>query len=130
MDFFGPYLDPAVRITGPMSPDCRGIYQVQEYFELLFDVVPDLHGRVVDSQVESDEVVYVTVELQGTIGRHAVKLRLRDKLVVRNRKLVERIAKGLPLGMSAAILVTPSSWRAATRLMARLAWSAPAVRPA
>lgn len=126
MRFFGPYLDEAVEMTGPMTPRIRGIRQVEEYFRLLFAVIPDLHGEVVESRAVDDRVVFVTVLLRGTIGGRPVSLTLRDRLVVEDGRLVLREAHGVPVGMTLAILRTPSAWRAAARLMLRVRWSAPA----
>ncbi len=64
--------------------------------------------------------------MRGTIGSREVTLNLRDRLVVRENKLAERAARGLPIGMSVAILRTPSVWRKAAKLLARVRWSAPA----
>jgi hypothetical protein len=129
LEFFGPYLDPAVRMTGPLSPDIHGLAQVEEYFRLLFDVIPDLHGHVAAFDVVDDEVVRLSMALSGTIGRHTVELKLRDRLVVRGGKLVVREAKGVPLAMTGAIIRTPRVWRKAARLLIRLRWSAPPVWP-
>lgn len=129
LDFFGPHLDPAVQMTGPLSPNIHGMGQVEEYFRLLFAVIPDLHGEVAEFDLESDEVVYLTVALRGTIGSREAKLVLHDRLVVRDGKLVIREAKGIPLSMTLAIICAPSVWRKAARLLVRVRWSAPPVRP-
>jgi len=129
LEFFGPHLDPAVHMSGPLSPDCHGYAQVEEFFTLLFDVIPDLHGQVAGFEVVDDEVAHVSMALRGTIGRREVKLDLRDRLVVRDDRLVDRAAKGLPIGVTLAIVRTPRIWRKAVRLLVRVRWSAPAVRP-
>jgi hypothetical protein len=126
--YFGPYLDPAVHMSGPLSPDCHGIHQVTEFFELLFAVIGDLHGGVESFEVESEDVVHLRVRLRGTIGRHPVEMNLRDRVIVRDGRMVDRAAKGLPLGVTLAILRTPSVWRRAAKLLVRVRWSAPAVR--
>ena len=126
--YFGPYLDPAVHMSGPLSPDCHGIHQVTEFFGLLFAVIPDLHGGVEGFEVESEEVVRMRVRLRGTVGRHSVELNLRDRVIVRDGKMVDRAARGLPLGVTLAILRTPRVWRRAAKLLVRVRWSAPAVR--
>ena len=94
--YFEPYLDPAVHMSGPLSPDCQGIHQVTEFFGLLFAVIPDLHGGVEDFEVESEEVVRMRVRLRGTVGCHPVELNLRDRVIVRDGKMVDRAARGLP----------------------------------
>jgi hypothetical protein len=123
--FFAPHLDPGVQMTGPLSPPLRGYAQVAEYFALLFAVVPDLHGRVAASTVVDDTRADVTMELRGTIGGTPVTLRLRDVLIVVDGRLVVRDARGLPVGMTLAILRHPRVWRAALALLARVRWSAP-----
>lgn len=128
--FFAPHLHPGVQMTGPLSPRIRGMNQVTQYFELLFDLIPDLRGEVADAEVESDEVVRLTVKLRGTVGRREVGLTLRDRLVVRDGRLVLREARGLPVAMTLAILASPGVWRRAARLLLRVRWSAPAIDPA
>ena len=123
--FFAPHLDPGVQMTSPLSPPLHGYAQVAEYFALLFAVVPDLRGRVVESTVVDATRAEVTMELRGTIGGTPVTLRLRDVLIVAGGRLVVRDARGLPLGMTLAILRHPGVWRAALALLARVRWSAP-----
>lgn len=123
--FFTPHLDPDIRLSGPLTPDCHGLGQFTEFFTLLFGVIPDLHGRVQRSQVLDSEHAYVWLQLRGTIGRRAVTFELRDRLLVRDGKLLERAATGLPLGFAIAILLTPRAWRRAARLLLRTGWAAP-----
>ena len=123
--FFRPHLDPDIRLSGPLTPDCHGLEQFSEFFTLLFDLIPDLHGSVERSEVVDDEVAYVWLQLRGTIGARPVAFDIRDRLVVRDGKLVERAAKGLPLRFMAGVLRTPRAWRRAARLLVRTRWSAP-----
>ena len=123
--FFAPHLDPDIRLSGPLTPGCRGLAQFTEFFTLLFGVIPDLHGAVKRSQALDQERAYVWLQLQGTIGGRPVTFDLRDRLLVRDGKLLERAAKGLPLGFAIAILRTPRAWRRAARLLLRTGWAAP-----
>jgi hypothetical protein len=128
--YFDPYLDPAVVMRGPLSPDCIGYPQAAEFFTLLFDLIPDLHGRVLDSQIVSDEVALMSTELTGTIGSRTVTMKPRERVVVRDGRMIERTATGLPLATALAILLTPRAWGKAARLLFRVRWSAPPVRRA
>lgn len=124
--FFGPYLDPNVRLRGPLTPDCDGLAQFTEFFTLLFALIPDLHGEVERWEVLDEESARVWLTLRGTIGSRAVRMDLRDRLLVRRGRLVERAASGASLGALVPVLLTPGSWRRAARLFLRRGWSAPA----
>ncbi len=109
-DHFEPWLDPEVRLIQPQLPTLVGHRQFRENFvRPLFGLVPDLLGTV-EGWASREDVVYVALRLEGTIGRRSFELPTVDRVTLRDGKAIERIAYANPAPLLRAVALSPSTW--------------------
>jgi hypothetical protein len=114
-DHFEPWFDPDVRLVQPGMPTLTGVRAFREQFARpLFTLVPDLRG-VVEGWAARDDVVYVELRLEGTLGRRRLTMRTVDRIVLRDGRAVERVAHLDPTRLAWAVARTPSAWPRAAR---------------
>jgi hypothetical protein len=114
-DHFDPWLHPEIRLVQPQMPTVIGHRAFREQFARpLFELIGDLHG-IVEGWAARDDVVYIELRLEGTIGSRPVTLRTCDRITLRDGVAVERVAHLDPLPLLTAIARTPSAWLRAIR---------------
>jgi hypothetical protein len=114
-DHFEPWLDPYVRLVGPLVPTVVGRRAFRERFARpLFELVPDLHGTV-EGWAARGEALYIELRLEGTVGKRTVTLRGCDRVTLRDGRAIERIAHLDPTPLLRAVARTPGAWPRALR---------------
>jgi ketosteroid isomerase-like protein len=109
-----------VRFVQPQAATVVGRDAFREGFARpLFTLVPDLKGTVC-SWAARGEVVFVEVELYGTLGGRPLRFRSVDKVTLRDGLAVERVANFDPLSMLTAICRRPRAWPRFWRAQIRL----------
>jgi ketosteroid isomerase-like protein len=107
---FTPLLDPEVRLVQPQVPTLVGLDAFEKRFaEPLFALMPDACGAV-RGWSERDGVVYIEVDVMGTIGDRRVKLRSCDRLTLRDGRIAQRVAFVDPSPLLRAVALTPRAW--------------------
>jgi hypothetical protein len=107
---FGPMVDPQVRLIQPQMPLLVGRDGLLEGFvRPLFTLVPDLRGRVEDWAVR-DDVAFIAVRLEGTLGGRAVSFRAVDRVTLRDGLAIERESYLDPVPLLTAVLTRPRAW--------------------
>jgi hypothetical protein len=133
VDHFLPWLAPEIRMVQPMMPVFTGYEQFRHGFARpLFEMVPDLHGEVVDWAAHGDRV-YIDLELRGTIagrGGRAVVLHTVDRVTLGpDGRATERVALMDPLPLVTAVATTPGAWPTFARVQLRQALNRRRFRP-
>jgi hypothetical protein len=107
LDHFLPALvDEDVVLRQPLMPPARGHAGFRAFFEPLFAAMPDLRGEVFGWRPETDGVT-IDLALSGTLDGVPVKLVTRDRIVLRDGRILERGAKLSPLPLLLAVLRRP-----------------------
>ena len=118
-DHFESLLDPDVRLVQPQTRTVVGHRAFREQFARpLFELVPDLHGTV-KGWASNDEVIFINLRLEGTVGRRSFELRTCDQITLRDGKAIERIAHLDPTPLLRAVAFSPSSWPRFARMQLR-----------
>jgi hypothetical protein len=109
-DHFDPWLHPEIRLVQPQMPTVVGRDAFREHFARpLFALIPDLHG-IVEGWAAREDVVYIELRLEGTVGAMPVTLHTCDRITLHDGVAVERVAHLDPLPLLAAIARTPRAW--------------------
>jgi SnoaL-like domain len=117
---FAPILSPHVRMIQPQLPTLVGHEAFRRGFaEPLFDLIPDLRGRVVRWATRGDDV-FIEVELRGTLGRRPVRFTAVDRVTLRDDVAVERESHLDPTPLLVAVARAPRVWLRFVRMQARL----------
>ncbi len=116
---FLPLMHPDVRLVQPQMPVVNGRHNFRRgMVEPLFTLVPDLHGEVL-GWAAHDDVVFIELELSGTLGGRPIAFVSCDKITLRDGLIAERIAYMDPAPLLAAALARPRAWPAAARMQLR-----------
>jgi len=109
-DHFEPWFQPEVRMIQPSMRPVVGRQGFREDFARpLFDLVPDLHG-IVENWAASDDVVYIELRLEGTVGRKRFRMHTCDRIRLRDGKAVERVAYLDATPLVKAVARSPRAW--------------------
>jgi ketosteroid isomerase-like protein len=111
--FFGQItsrLAPDAPMIQPLARTVRGERGLRELFEPLFEVIPDLRGRVV-RWGETDDGVIIELALAGTLGSRPVRWTTLDRITLRDGLIAEREAHFDPLPLVKALARSPRSAR-------------------
>jgi SnoaL-like domain len=93
MEHFLPRLvDEQVSLTQPLLPRAYGHDGFRALFEPLFAAIPDLRGQLVDWRPESDGVT-IELLLRGTLDGLALQFTTRDRIVLRQGRMLSRHAR-------------------------------------
>ena len=107
---FTPMLTEDVRLIQPQIPTLVGREQFRTGFaEPLFALMPDLHGEV-DHWAARGDVVYIHIELRGTLAGRPAAFNSCDRITLRDGLIAERVAFSDPGLLIAAILSRPRAW--------------------
>ncbi len=98
--------DEDVLLTQPLLPAVRGHDGFRALFEPLFAAMPDLHGEVRDWTPEPGGVT-IELAVRGTLDGLPVAFTTRDRIVLRDGKMLERHARFSPLPLLHAALRRP-----------------------
>ncbi len=92
VDHFLALTDEEVLLTQPLLPAARGHAGFRGMFEPLFAAMPDLHGEVRDWSEQADGVT-IELAVHGTLDGYPVEFVTRDRIVLRDGRMLERHAK-------------------------------------
>jgi SnoaL-like domain len=107
---FAPILAPEIRLVQPQMPTLVGLEDFRHGFaEPLFELIPDLHGRVLRWAARGDDL-FIVVELEGTLGGRPVRFTSCDRVTLRDGVAIEREAHMDPTPLLAAVLRAPRAW--------------------
>lgn len=107
---FAPLMDPEVRLVQPQLPTLVGKDAFRRGFaEPLFAVMPDARGAVRGWSAAGD-VVYIEVDVMGTVGGRKVVLRSCDRITLRDGLIAQRVAFVDPTPLLRAVARHPRSW--------------------
>jgi len=107
---FAPLMDPEVRLVQPQLPTTVGVEAFRRRFaEPLFEVMPDARGAVRGWSATGD-VVYIEVDVMGTVGGRKVVLRSCDRITLRDGRIAQRVAFVDPAPLLRAVALHPPSW--------------------
>jgi hypothetical protein len=94
----------------PQIPTLVGLEEFERGFvKPLFDLMPDARGAV-RSWGSRDEVVYVEVDVVGSIGGRRAVMRSCDRLTLDEGRIRERVAFVDPAPLLKAVALSPGSW--------------------
>jgi len=102
-------LAPDVVLLQPVTPAVHGRDAAAREFGRLLRWLPDLAG-VVDEWAATGDTVMIAWRLRFTLGTAPFELRLVDRLVVRDGRIVEREAYFDSLRFLLATLARPRAW--------------------
>jgi SnoaL-like domain len=124
VDHFLPWLAPEIRLVQPQMPVLVGHEAFRRGFARpLFDLIPDLHGEVVDWAAHGDRV-YIELVLRGTVGGpggRPVTLHTVDRVSLgADGRATERVAHMDPSPLAAAVATAPRAWPAFVRAQLRM----------
>jgi ketosteroid isomerase-like protein len=118
-DRFDAWFQPEVRMIQPSVRTVVGKRAFREDFARpLFDLVPDLRGTV-ENWAVSDDVIYIELRLEGTIGRRRsggevcgrrFVMHTCDRITLRDGKAIERFAYLDPAPLVKAVVRSPRAW--------------------
>jgi ketosteroid isomerase-like protein len=115
---FEPMFDPEIRLIQPGMPELVGLDAFRRGFVApLFDLVPDIHGRVSGWAADGDRI-WIELELCGTLGGRPVRIETVDRITLRDGRAIERRAFLDPLPLFAAVLTRPRAWPRFARVQA------------
>jgi ketosteroid isomerase-like protein len=107
---FAPLMDPEVRLVQPQLPTLVGTDAFRRGFvEPLFAVMPDARGAVRGWSASGD-VVYVEVDVMGTVGGRKVVMRSCDRITLREGRIAQRVAFVDPTPLIRAVARHPRTW--------------------
>jgi len=104
--FLPALVDEDVRLHQPLLPVARGHAGFREFFEPLFAAMPDLRGEVLDWSPAPDGVE-IELVLHGTLADLPVEIVTRDRITLRDGRILERRAQLNPLPLLVAALRRP-----------------------
>ena len=100
---FEPWLADDIRLVQPRAPVVEGIDDFREKFvRPAFELMPDLHGTV-RSWAANGDVIFIEIELAGTIAGRPVEWTSFDKVTLRDGVAIERVANFDPEPLLAAV---------------------------
>jgi ketosteroid isomerase-like protein len=116
---FRPMLAPDVRLIQPQLPPTVGHRAFEEQFAApLFALIPDARGTVEGWAARAGHV-YIELTLRGHIGRRPVRLRVCDRVTLRDGLAIERETYCDPAPLLAAVARSPRAWLPFLRQQAR-----------
>jgi hypothetical protein len=109
-DHFERWLHPEARLVQPQLPTLVGHTAFRERFARpFFELVRDVEGTV-EGWASSGDVLYVELRIHGTVGRRRVTLHTCDRVTLRDRLAIERVAHLDPTPLIGAIALAPRTW--------------------
>jgi hypothetical protein len=94
----------------PQIPTLTGLEEFERGFaEPLFGLMPDARGAV-RRWGSSGNVVYVEVDVIGTVGGRRAVMRSCDRLTLEDGRIRERVAFVDPGPLLKAVALSPRSW--------------------
>jgi ketosteroid isomerase-like protein len=113
-------LAPDIRLIQPQLPTGVGYGALRRQFiEPLFELMPDVHCEV-DRWATRGDDVFIELTVIGTVGRRPVRMRVCDRVTLRDGVAIERESHGDPTPLLLAIARTPRAWPRFLRMQARL----------
>lgn len=109
LEQFVELLSPDVRLLQPVTPTVIGREAARREFGRLLRWLPDLHG-IVDEWGASGDTVLISWRLRFTLGRRPFELRIVDRIVAHEGRIVEREAYFDSLRFFLATLSRPTAW--------------------
>ena len=107
---FGPMVDPEVRLIQPQMPLLVGREGLLEGFARpLFELIPDVHAAV-EKWAVRDDVAFIEIRLEGTLGGRPISLRVVDRVTLRDGVAIERESYTDPIPLLLAVLRRPRAW--------------------
>jgi ketosteroid isomerase-like protein len=107
---WAPVLDPEVRLIQPQVRTLVGLDAFRRGFvEPLFALMPDARGEVRGWAAQGD-IVYIEVDVMGTIGSRRVVMRSCDRITLHEGRIAERVAFVDPGPLLRAVALHPRSW--------------------
>jgi ketosteroid isomerase-like protein len=118
VESFVPWLHEDVRLVQPQIPTLVGYEEFRTGFaDPLFELMPDLHGEVVDWAARGN-VVYIEVRLSGTLAGKPFEFTSLDKITLRDGRATERVAFMDPSPVVVAAVTRPRAWPLFARVQA------------
>jgi ketosteroid isomerase-like protein len=115
---FREMLAPDVRLIQPQLATVVGHRAFEEQFvKPLFALIPDARGEVERWGARGD-TLYIELTLHGTLGGRPLRLRVCDRVTLRDGVAVERESYFDPSALIAAVARTPTAWPRFLRLRA------------
>jgi hypothetical protein len=103
-------LDPAVRLSAPMTPTTHGLAAGQLSFEQLFTLIPDMTTSVHRWGATTDGVI-IEFTAHGTVAGSPVAWPSIDRFVINSDGLAtERFTYFDPLPLLLKLIRTPRAW--------------------
>lgn len=99
-----------VVLLQPVTPTVRGKDAARQEFSCLLEWLPDLRGEVDGWAIDSAGQLLVHWRLRFTLGHSPFELRIVDRLVIRDRLIIEREAYFDSVRFLVATLTRPSAW--------------------
>lgn len=100
---------PDVHLVQPLVPEMHSCDEYVEQLRQLLSVCPDLAGEL-RRWDRTDDGVVIEHTLGGTIKGKRFELRVFDRIVLRDGKVVERVAYFDPSPLLVAIATRPQAW--------------------
>ena len=119
LQHFLPLLDENVVLSQPFGGPVRGRAAFERLFRGLFGLIPDAVGEVESWAAEGD-ILFMDLRISGTVGRRRVDLPTRDRLVVRDSRIVQRDACAELWPLLGAIAAQPKTWPRSLRAVRAL----------
>lgn len=114
-----PLLHPDVVLTQPLLRTRRGRAHFDRQMRELARIYRDLRVRVVGWEADGD-VVWVTFEMTGTVGRQRLRMLSRDRFVLAGAVARERRVMMNTWALVRPVLAAPSAWPRAVGVFVRL----------
>ena len=108
IEHFSGRLSTDAAMIQPFWRVARGPWGLCQLFQPLFTVMPDLRGEVVRWGATQDGVL-IELALRGTPGGRAVSWTTVDRIILRDRLIVERRSYFDPLPLVRALLSRPAA---------------------
>lgn len=102
-------LHPDVRLVAPLMATTVGRDQARREFSRLFELMPDIRGRVARWS-GTEDVLFIEFTLSGTLGGRPIEWRLVDRFRLEDGLGIERISYFDPLPLIAAFARVPTAW--------------------
>jgi ketosteroid isomerase-like protein len=116
---FADLLSSDVRLIQPQLPTVIGHHAFEEQFvKPLFTLIPDLHGDV-ERWAARGDTIYVELTLRGKLAGRPLRLRVCDRVILRDGVAIERESYFDPAPLIIAVMTTPRAWPQFLRLQAR-----------
>jgi ketosteroid isomerase-like protein len=102
-------LHPDVRLVAPLMATTVGHDEARREFTRLFELMPDIRGRV-QRWSGTEDVVFIEFTLSGTLRGHPIEWQLVDRFRLEDGLGIERVSYFDPLPLVAAFARVPSAW--------------------